>query len=67
MISFCIYYHISVKQHIFLNNPQSKFNMALDLIDEYEYHSPSETSSKNSTHNPSFEIYFYFFILYAKY
>jgi hypothetical protein len=41
---------------------QPKFfnvQMILDLVDVYQYHSSQTNSLQNSTHNLSFEVYFY--------
>jgi len=35
--------------------------MVLDLIHVYQYHRPLKSSPKNSTYDPSFEIYIYAF------
>jgi hypothetical protein len=39
------------------------FKIVLDFIDVYQYHTPKTISPKNSTHNPSFEVYIQIFKL----
>jgi hypothetical protein len=43
------------------------FQMAIDLIDVYQYHQPQNISPKNSAHNFSFEVCMQFFIFYDEY
>jgi hypothetical protein len=55
------------KKHIFWMDFQPKFlhfQMVLELVDVYQYHSSKNISLQNSTCNLSFEIYLQFFILF---
>ncbi len=41
--------------------------MVLDFVYVYQYHSPQLHFAKNSTNNPSFEVYMQIFKLYDEY